>query len=212
MRPLPIWNQGVHSPKSACSFLCALVKKCQDHQWCWGRQFDLESHGGDPQRWYPIGGRGIHTIEAFLCFIGSVESLNDVCWHICGYSSAVADFLKMSFIIRCICYIIFYIRNYSITIVCISCTSAQVTWNDHHLISGGWLSIKPCLSWDVPPSFPNWSLSPIISLASHDRWNFAISTWRDSLLSLGWANKTGENDEEDGISWFDVIRLQCKKM
>lgn len=36
--------------------------------------------------------------EAFLCFIGSVESLNDVCCHMYGYSSAVAVFLKMSYI------------------------------------------------------------------------------------------------------------------
>lgn len=170
MRPLPIWNQRVHSQKA---FGVWLVKNSssmfQDHQWCWGRQFDLESHGWDPRRWYPIRGRGIHATEAFLCFIGSVESLNDVFW-------------------RCPLYI--YIHTYySITIICTSCTSAQATWNAHHPIAVGWLSIKPCLSWAVPPSFPNWSLSRIISLACHERWNCAISTWRDSLLSLGWTNK-----------------------
>lgn len=82
MRPLPIWNQRVHSQKA---FGVWLVKNSssmfQDHQWCWGRQFDLESHGWDPRRWYPIRGRGIHATEAFLCFIGSVESLNDVFWR-----------------------------------------------------------------------------------------------------------------------------------
>lgn len=35
---------------------------------------------------------------------------------------------------------------YSITIICTSCTSAQMTRNAYYPIAVGWLSIKPCLS------------------------------------------------------------------
>lgn len=133
MRPLPIWNQCVHSQKA---FGVWLVKNSssmfQDHQWCWGRQFDLESHGWDPRRWYPIGGRGI---SVFYWFCGVTE------WCL----------LSHVWIFQCRCCFfedVLYIY-YSITIICISCTSAQVTRNAHHPIAVGWLSIKPCFCLEL---------------------------------------------------------------
>ena len=56
-------KKAVGKMSGLCHFLplCVRERQCQDHQWCWGRQFDLESHGWDPQSWYPATTKNWYT-------------------------------------------------------------------------------------------------------------------------------------------------------